>query len=139
MVLLLLLLLMLLPAFSLCVCQVKNGAFLSADAWQALGGSASALLSAGSTLSYIGPVFALFGYAIKQWSTCQKVPEEALELLQSCRDLLFDFNRAWPQIMLKGEQQEQLEQQERLQRWLQRVAKATAQCVVVQDKKPLMR
>jgi hypothetical protein len=115
--------------------QVKDGAFLSPDAWQALGGTASALLSAGTTLTYIGPVFALFGYAIKQWSTCQEVPQEAVNLLQSCRDLLFDLNQAWSHIMPKQQQQ----QQERLQHWLRLVAEAAAECVVINSKGPIMR
>jgi hypothetical protein len=120
--------------------QVKDGAFLSSDAWQALGGSASALLSAGTTLAYIGPVFALFGYAIKQWSTCQEVPQEAVDLLQPCRDLLFDLNEAWPHIALKPEQQQQEGgQKERLQRWLMVLAAAAADCVVIHENKPLMR
>jgi hypothetical protein len=114
--------------------QVKDGAWMSSDAWQALGGTAGALLSAGTTLAYIGPVFALLGYAIKQWSTCQEVPQEAVDLLQSCRDLLFGLNRAWPHIMPQQQQQ-----QERLQRWLRLVAEAAAGCVVVNSKGPIMR
>lgn len=116
---------------------MKDGALLSPDAWQALGGSASALLSAGSTLTYIGPVFALFGYAIKQWSTCQEVPQQAVDLLMGCRDLLYDLNQAWPHIMPQAQQQPQ--QQERLQRWLQLVAEAAAQCVVVRETRLVMR
>ncbi|WIA15262.1 hypothetical protein OEZ85_001933 [Tetradesmus obliquus] len=122
--------------------DVKDGALLSPDAWQALGKSASALLSAGSSLSYIGPVFALFGYAIKQWSTCQKVPQEAVDLLQGCKDLLFDLNQAWPDITPQAlllQQQQQQQQQQRLQRWLQLVSEAAAQCVVFNKKGPLVR
>jgi hypothetical protein len=117
--------------------QVKDGAFLSPDAWQALGGSASALLSASITLIYIGPVFALLGYAIKQWSTCQEVPQEAVDLLQSCRDLLFDLNQAWPHTM--PQQQQQQQQRERLQRCLRLVAQAAAECMVINSKGLIMR
>jgi hypothetical protein len=109
-------------SLAVCVCQVKDDAFISAEAWQALGHSAGDLLSAGSTLSYIGPVFALFGYAIKQWSTCQEVPQEAVELLESCKWLIVDLNGAWPHIMLQAQQQQQQQQQQRQQRplrWLQ--------------------
>jgi hypothetical protein len=119
--------------------QIKDGAFLTADAWQALGGTATALLSAGTTLTYIGPVFAVFSYAIMQWSTCEEVPQEAVNLLQHCKDLLFDLNGAWPHIMPQQQQQQQPQQQQRLQRWLQVVAEAAAQCVVVNEKGPLMR
>lgn len=135
---------------------MKDGAFLSSDAWQKLGASAGALLSAGSTLTYIGPVLALFGYAIKQWSTCQEVPQEAVDLLQSCRDLLFDLNHAWPHIsqqlqwerlqqrLHQGWAQEHVQgqlqqQQERLDRWLRLVAEAAAECIVINSKGPAAR
>jgi hypothetical protein len=114
---------------------MKEGKFLPADAWQALGASAGAVLTAASTLSYIGPVFALFGYAIKQWSTCQEVPQMALTQLQSCRDLLFDLNQAWPYLVLNARQ----EQQRRLQSWVLLVAEAAAQCVEVNEKGPCWR
>jgi hypothetical protein len=118
------------------------------------------LLSAGSTLTYIGPAFALFGYAIKQWSTCQQVPQEAVDLLQSCRDLLFDLNQAWPHISLQqwpellqhqlsrlSPQLQRLNvaelkaelQEERLQRWLRLVAGAAAECVCINSKGPVIR
>ncbi|WIA28314.1 hypothetical protein OEZ86_010865 [Tetradesmus obliquus] len=68
------------------VWDMKAGAFVSAEAWQALGQTASTLLSAGSTLSYIEPVFSLLGYAIKQWSTCR---EECVVVTSKGRVLRF--------------------------------------------------
>jgi hypothetical protein len=45
---------------------------------------------------YVGPVFALVGFALKQWSVAAKVPEDAARLLRTCRDLLADVLAAWP-------------------------------------------
>jgi thymidylate kinase len=91
-------------------------------------------------------VFALLGYAIKQWSTCEQVPQEAVDLLQLCRDLLFDLNRAWSHIMSQQQQQQQQQQQEeqtalqgRTQRWLRLVAEAAAECIVINNRRPVMR
>ena len=111
---------------------------MGADAWQAVGASTGALLSASCSLSYIGPVFALLGYAIKQWSTCQAVPQQAVDLLTGCRNLLSDLSQAWPHI-ISQEMQQQQQQQQRVQRWLQLVAQAAAQCVVLHEKEPVIR
>jgi len=72
-------------------------------------------------VAYIGPVLALMGYAIKQWSSCQQVPGAALDLLQGCRDLVVDLQAAWPFIS-------RADNQERLQRWLDQLAAAPAEC-----------
>jgi hypothetical protein len=41
-------------------------------------------------------VFALVGFALKQWSMTAKVPADAVQLLRTCRDLLADIHAAWP-------------------------------------------
>jgi len=103
--------------------QMAAGAFK--PGWDQLGASAAgALLSAGSGVAYIGPVLALMGYAIKQWSSCQQVPAAALELLQGCRDLVADLQEAWQYISRP-------DNQERLQRWLDQLAAAALQSVDV--------
>lgn len=71
---------------------------LTHSAWDALGHTATQLLAAGQAASYVGPLCALLGYAIKQWSTFKTVPKEAKAMLRRCYDLLFDLQQAWQNI-----------------------------------------
>jgi hypothetical protein len=95
-----------------------SGAFKTS--WEQLGDTAADLLKASSGVAYIGPALAILGYAIKQWSACQAVPQQAVDLLQSCRDLVADLNDAWPHIYSSSD----TDKQQRLEGWLVRLAAA---------------
>lgn len=51
--------------------QVKDGVY-GVD-WAALGATGEKLLCAGSGAAYVGPVFALMAFALKQWSAFEQV------------------------------------------------------------------
>jgi hypothetical protein len=57
----------------------------------------------------VGPVFALVGFALKQWSMAAKVPEDAAVLLRTCRDLLADIHTAWPYLAGSAEPKQRME------------------------------
>ena len=56
------------------------------------------LLEAGAGLAYVGPIFALVGFGLKQWSAYAQVPAQAWIVLRSCRNLLSDIHMAWPRL-----------------------------------------
>lgn len=76
---------------------------------------------------YIGPVLALFGFAIKQWSTYSKMPDEAKKLLRSCKQLLEDIRQPWQHIQGTAAD-------ERLQRFIQALGGAAAMCIGVSNR-----
>lgn len=77
--------------------------------WTDLGDAGRGLATALSGAAYVGPVFALVGFALKQWSMTAKVPAEAAVMLRTCRDLLADIHRAWPYLALDAEPKQRME------------------------------
>jgi hypothetical protein len=106
------------------------------DSWAKLGETAATqVLSAGSAVAYIGPALALVGLAIQQWSACREVPKQAVDLLQSCRDLVDDVNQAWRYINDSSDSHKQ----QRLQGWLARLAEAAAYCCKLHTRAAMSR
>jgi hypothetical protein len=106
------------------------------ESWGQLGEpTATQVLSAGSSLAYIGPALALVGLAIQQWSASQEVPKQAVNLLQSCRDLIDDLNKAWRYIYDSSDSHKQ----QRLQGWLVRLAEAADRCCKVHTRGAMSR
>ena len=111
-----------------CVCalQWKDA---DAEAWKDLGSSAAqGLLQAGAGVAYIGPVLALFGFAVKQWSTYNQVPNEAKQLLRRCMALIDDIYDAWDDLSVEPQFKPRADQ------WLSRIGAAAAACIVVTER-----
>jgi len=62
-----------------------------------------------SGATYVGPIFALVGFALKQWSMTAKVPADAVNLLRTCRHLLADIHQAWPCLAHDAEHKQRME------------------------------